>query len=141
MRIRFFAITCITWITMSYWPICLAEAGEKRESSTQNYIDEPQEFVVCTGWHALCTESTDCKMNGDMADCDCFRVNETHIVETDAIQDPAVKRQTLDKCTNKHPCDIDQAPVCKAIKYGQYKVNKVKYDWVSTYSYRGGAVF
>lgn len=76
-------------------------------------------------------------MNGDKADCDCFRVNETHIVETTAIQDTAVKRLTQAECTSKHPCDIDQAPVCKAIKYGEYKVNKVKYDWVSTYSYRG----
>ena len=97
----------------------------------------PQEFVVCTGWHALCTASTDCKMNGDKANCDCLRVNETHIVATTEIQDTAVKRLTLAKCTNKHPCDVDQAPVCKAIKYGQYKVDNVKYDWVSTYSYRG----
>jgi hypothetical protein len=76
----------------------------------------PQDFVVCTGWHALCSASTDCKMNGDKADCDCFRVNETHIVETSAIQDAAAKRRTQIECTNAHPCDVDQAPVCKAIK-------------------------
>jgi len=109
-----------------------AQIGE--DSSTHNL---PQEFVVCTGWHALCTASTDCQMNGDMADCDCLRVNETHIVETSAIRDTAVKRLTLAKCTQEHRCDVDQAPVCKAIKYGQYEVDNVKYDWVSTYSYRG----
>ena len=51
-------------------------------ASQQAFIEVPQEFVVCTGWHALCTASPDCKMNGDKADCDCLRVNETHIVET-----------------------------------------------------------
>jgi hypothetical protein len=99
--------------------------------------DVPQEFVMCTGWHALCTVSTNCTMRGDKADCDCMRVNETHIVETSEIQDTMVKNLTQAKCTNKHPCDVDQAPVCSAIKYGQYKVDNVEYDWVSTYSYRG----
>jgi len=104
---------------------------------THNFTDEPQEFVVCTGWHALCTASPDCKMHGDKADCDCMRVNETHIVATSEIQDTMVKNLTQAKCTTKHPCDVDQAPVCNAIKYGQYKVDNVTYDWVSTYSYRG----
>lgn len=106
-----------------------------KSSRTHNL---PQPFVVCTGWHALCSASYDCQMNGDKtADCDCLRVNEQHIVETDAIQDIAVKRLTLIKCTEEHPCGVDQAPVCQAIKYGQYEVNNVKYDWVSTFSYRG----
>jgi hypothetical protein len=76
-------------------------------------------------------------MNGDKADCDCLRVNETHIVATTEIQDTAVKRLTEVKCTNAHPCAVDQAPVCKSIKDGQYEVDHVKYEWVSTYSYRG----
>jgi len=118
-------------------PQRVAEVGEKTNRSTHNFPDAPQEFVVCTGWHALCSASPDCKMNGDKAYCDCMRVNETHIVETAAIQDTAVKRQTEVKCTDVHPCDVDQAPVCKAIRYGQYEVDNVKYDWVSTYSYRG----
>ena len=124
---------------MICWPISLTEAGEKGDGSRRTFSDEPQEFVVCTGWHALCSASFDCTMNEyqDTAECDCMRVNETHIVETDAIQDTAVKCRTQVVCTKKHPCDIDQAPVCKAIKHGQYKVNKVKYKWVSTYSYRG----
>ena len=103
-------------------------------SSTRN---SPQDLVVCTGWHALCTASTDCKLYGTKADCDCMRVNETHIVETSSIQDVAVRRLTQARCTNRHPCKVDQAPVCKAIKYGLYEVDNVKYDWVSTYSYRG----
>jgi hypothetical protein len=116
-------------VVLIYGSICWAEEPLPAEL--------PQEFVVCTGWHALCTASPDCRMNGDTADCDCLRVNETHIVETSAIQDTAVKSLTLAECTNEHPCDVDQAPVCKAIKYGQYKVDDVKYQWVSTYSYRG----
>ncbi len=113
------------------------EVAGKTNSSAHNFPNEPQDFVVCTGWHALCSASFDCQISGDKAYCDCMRVNETHIVETDAIQDTAVKRMTEVKCTNVHPCDVDQAPVCKAIKYGQYEVENVKYDWVSTYSYRG----
>jgi hypothetical protein len=112
---------------MGYWPICLAEVSEKTEIGAQNSIDVPQGFVVCTGWHALCTV-TDCRLNGDKANCDCFRVNETHIVETTAIQDNWIKRLTQTKCTNGHPCNIDEAPACKAIKYGDYKVDNVKYE-------------
>lgn len=99
--------------------------------------DTPQDFVVCTGWHALCSASFDCRMNGSSATCDCLRVDEPHIVETGAIQDPAARRQTLDACTNEHPCAVDRAPVCDAISHGTYAVDHVSYAWVSTYSYRG----
>lgn len=133
MTFQFLAITCVTWIAINYGPTCLAQTGK----NTHKPIDEPQGLVVCTGWHALCSASTDCQMDGDKATCDCLRVNEPHIVLTTEIQDAAVKRLTQEKCTNKHPCDVDQAPICKAIKAGQYKVGNVKYDWVSTYSYRG----
>lgn len=136
MRFQFLAIICITLIAMSCGMICLAEVG-KTDNKTLNITDAPQEFVVCSGWHALCTASHDCKMNGDKADCDCYRVNETHIVATSEIQDTVVKNLTEAKCTSKHPCNVDQAPVCNAIKDGQYKVDNVTYDWVSTYSYRG----
>jgi hypothetical protein len=137
MRSQSVAIAFLTWAALSYWPICLAQVGGIMSSSNHNFPNAPQDFVVCTGWHALCTSSPDCKMNGDKADCDCMRVNETHIVATAEIQDTAVKRLTEVKCTNVHPCNVDQAPVCKAIKYGQYEVDDIKYDWVSTYSYRG----
>lgn len=133
MRIQFLTVKCMTLIALSYAPVCLAEVGKK----THNLPNTPQEIVVCTGWHALCTASPDCTVNGDKADCDCMRANEAHIMVTSEIQDSAVKRLTQIKCTNVHPCDVDQAPVCKAIKYGQYEVDNVKYDWVSTYSYRG----
>jgi len=122
---------------MSCGPICLAEVGEKTDNGTNSSIDVPQGFVVCNGWHALCSASPDCKMHGDKADCDCMRVNETHIVETSEIQDTVAKNLTQTKCTSKHPCDADQAPVCNAIKYGQYRVGNATYNWVSTYSYRG----
>ncbi len=114
-----------------------AQAGESAARSTQDFPNAPQDFVVCTGWHALCTASPDCQRNGDKANCDCMRVNETHVVATAEIQDTAVKRLTEVKCTKAHLCNVDQAPVCKAIKSGQYEVDDVKYDWVSTYSYRG----
>jgi hypothetical protein len=137
MKLRLLAIAGITWMAMSYGALCLAQVGEKTENRTRKIRDVPQDFVVCTGWHALCSASTDCQRIGNIANCDCLRVNETHIVATSEIQDPVAKRLTLAKCTNKRPCDVDQAPVCKAIKYGKYKVDGVKYDWVSTYSYRG----
>lgn len=113
-----------------------AASGKFINSNKETRMSEPQDFVVCTGWHALCTV-TDCKMNGQNADCDCLRVNEPHIVETAAIQDIEVKRKTRAACTKQSPCSLDKAPICQAIKSGQYKVDNVKYSWVSTYSYRG----
>jgi hypothetical protein len=115
-------------------PQAVAQVDEMKDSDTHNL---PHDFVVCTGWHALCSASTDCKMNGDKADCDCFRVNETHIIETSEIQDAEVKRLTQANCTDGHRCDVDQAPVCRDIKYGHYKVDTVTYAWISTFSYRG----
>jgi hypothetical protein len=96
-----------------------------------------QDFVVCTGWHALCSASNDCEMKGDQASCDCMRVDEAHIVATDEIQDTLVRRITQNRCTTKHPCDVDEAPICKTIKHQRYQVNNARYDWVSTYSYTG----
>ena len=132
----------ITLLTIANLSFVNAEAQKAPQPAVQvgednRFNNLPQDFVVCTGWHALCSASTDCKLNGDKADCDCFRVNETHIVEASEIQDTAVKRLTQTKCTNEHRCDVDQAPVCKSIKDGQYKVDSVKYAWVSTFSYRG----
>ncbi len=133
MRFRLFAAACIGWAATGASPAL----SEEVPISARNLAGRSQESVVCTGWHALCSASPDCRRNGDRAKCDCLRVNETHIVETDAIQDPDVKRLTQAKCTDKHPCELDQAPVCQAIKHRQYKVDNVRYDWVSTYSYRG----
>lgn len=118
-------------------PQPVAQIDAKTANSSHHSKNLPQGLVVCSGWHALCSASTDCTVDGDKANCDCLRVNETHIVLTAEIQDAAVRHLTEAKCTNQHPCDVDQAPVCKAIKYGTYTVDNVKYDWVSTYSYRG----
>lgn len=131
------AIICLTVIALGYGSICPAEGGKKPGKRGHPHPDSPQAFVVCTGWHALCTESLDCRLNGDMADCNCMRVNEAHIVATAEIQDPAVKHRTEVKCTDAHPCGTDQAPVCAAIRDGTYLEGVVRYDWVSTYSYRG----
>lgn len=136
MKIRSF-IPYLIWTVMSYSAVCLAQVGDKANHSEHDAVDAPQDMVVCTGWHALCTASPDCRMNGDKADCDCMRVNETHIVLTSEIQDPPVKLQTLAECTTKHPCAVDQAPICKVIEQGRYKVDNTKYRWVSTFSYRG----
>jgi hypothetical protein len=99
--------------------------------------DAPQPVVVCRGWHALCDFATNCEVVGDQANCACWKVKEPYIVETSKIQDQAVKEVTQAICTASHPCDIDEAPVCKAIRFGQFKVDDVKYRWVSTFSYRG----
>lgn len=134
MWLRILAICLLSSMAMCFWAMDLAGAGEKPENSPAG---APQAFVACTGWHALCSASTDCKMRGDKAYCDCWRVNETHIVETTEIQDTSVKRLTQARCTEKHPCDIGEAPVCKTISNGRYKVGNVNYEWVSTFSYRG----
>lgn len=118
-------------------PQAVAQVLQQADGNPHSSMNAPQPLVVCTGWHALCTASPDCKINGDLATCDCLRVNETHIVETSEIQDVAIKRLTQIRCTNAHPCVVDQAPVCAAIKSGQYQVDNTNYKWVSTYSYRG----
>jgi hypothetical protein len=118
-------------------PQAAAQAHGTREDASRGKDGTPQDFVVCTGWHALCTESLDCQVSGDKANCPCARVNENHIVATAEIQDTEAKRRTLDRCTTGHPCQVDEAPVCKAIQSGRYEVDHARYDWVSTYSYRG----
>jgi hypothetical protein len=72
--------------------LAIASGANAQRSSNKPV---PQDWVECTGWHALCSASNDCKVNGDRADCGCLRVNENHIVETSAIQDAAVKRLTI----------------------------------------------
>ena len=139
MRFKFLAIMCLIWIAMSYGSICLADVGEETDNGTN--IDVPQDFVVCTGWHALCTASPDCIMNGDKADCDCMRVNETNIVATSEIQDTEIKNLTQAKCTNEHPCDVDQAPIA-----APSRMDHMKQMELSTIGYRPiliavGAVF
>lgn len=113
------------------------QASQSAEKTNSRGRNSPQDFVVCTGWHALCSSSPDCRMNGGTADCDCLRVNETHIVQTSSIRDPLAKHLTDAKCTKAHPCNVDEAPVCQIIKSGQYTVSDTSYRWVSTYSYRG----
>jgi hypothetical protein len=135
MRLSFSAITCMFWVATGSWTIGSGRAATNE--NTPSSSDAPQDFVVCTGWHALCTASPDCRVNGARADCDCMRVNETHIVWTGEIQDLVAKRLTIAECTTQHPCGADQAPICKVIADGKYEVDRVRYRWVSTYSYRG----
>lgn len=123
MRALALAIACVAWAWLAAAPAARA--------------DEAQPFVQCTGWHALCTASHDCTIHGGTADCDCLRVNETHIVYTSEIQDPAARAATLAKCTKDHPCVLDEAPICRTIREGAYTVDGIRYPWVSTYSYRG----
>lgn len=131
-------------IALDFFVLCLigfflntASWGQDFKISVPVKPDVPQLSVECSGWHALCNATTDCRLNGNQADCDCWRVKEIHIVVPSAIQDRNLKKLTQKKCTILHPCTIDEAPVCKAIQSGQYKVDGVKYDWVSTFSYRG----
>ena len=141
MKARFLTITCMTWAVMGVALASPAGAGEKADMGARHSAVVPQLAVACTGWHALCSASTDCQVNSEGVDCDCWRVNETHIVETSEIQDIKVKRLTEARCTNKHPCDVDEAPVCAAIQDGRYEVEGIKYPWVSTFSYRGWCGF
>lgn len=139
MKTRVLAITCFTWALMGLGLASVAGAGEKANLDASHSAVAPQLGVACTGWHALCSGSTDCQLRsgGDGVDCDCWRVNETHIVMTSEIQDIRIKRMTEARCTNRHPCDMDEAPVCAAIKDGRYEVEGFNYPWVSTFSYRG----
>jgi hypothetical protein len=137
MKMRSLAVMVTAWLAIGIGSLCYAHPGAKNGRDSGKTDDTPEEAVACTGWHALCSASPDCRMNGDKADCDCLRVNEPHIVQTSEIQDPVVKRQTLAKCTKEHPCTVDEAPVCQAIRDGKYTVDHIRYNWVSTFSYRG----
>jgi hypothetical protein len=71
-----------------------------------------------------------------VANCDCWKVTEQHLVMTSNIKDETfgfpIKAITQAYCKRSHPCGVDQAPVCKVI---QAMVPNDK--WVSTFSYRG----
>ena len=110
----------------------------------QTVADPPQETVECSGWHAVCALATDCKLAAlatgpapPTATCDCWKVTEQHMVMTSNIKNETfgnvqMKELTQAVCTNNHPCGLDEAPVCSAIKA------MVPNDhWVSTFSYRG----
>jgi len=107
-------------------------------ASAQATDDKPQETVECTGWHAVCALATGCQVVGqDTADCACWKVNERHVVVTIGIKDDTfggkqIMERTRSKCTTLHPCGLDEAPVCHAIK----KLLPSR-QWVSTFSYRG----
>lgn len=135
MRFLSYAGTFVTFVIF-FLPVAdIAPQAAAPNGGTAG--SEPELFVVCTGWHALCSATTDCKVSGDNADCDCLRVNEIHMVETTEIQDAAIRRLTLATCTAEHHCAVDEAPVCAAIRSEEYQVDGVLYKWVSTYSYRG----
>ncbi|MFN7900952.1 MAG: hypothetical protein ACK5N0_15085 [Synechococcaceae cyanobacterium] len=98
----------------------------------------PQAVVQCKGAHALCNASIDCQRQGkDKALCPCWNVNETHLVLTSKIQDALVRQETQRRCTQGSPCGLEEAPVCRVIREGHYRVDKVTYPGVSTFSYRG----
>jgi hypothetical protein len=138
MNLRSLVLVGTALISIAVAPAVLAESQGKAGIRSPNAAVEPQPAVACTGWHALCSFTQDCKTDdGVTADCDCWRVNETHIVLTSEIQDMAVKRSTQTRCTTRNECDVDEAPVCSALKSGQYKVDQVPHAWVSTFSYRG----
>jgi len=147
MRLRMIALASVSMLVLSFVLIDWAQGGNPEsvagvvaanaDGSVLAAAVLPQAAVVCTGKHALCDFSRDCKVSGNTANCACWSVDEQHIVFPSKIQDLEVKRMTQAVCTDAHPCAVDQAPVCVAIKTGKYTVNNVKYPWVSTYSYRG----
>jgi hypothetical protein len=100
--------------------------------------ETPQAVVECLGAHALCNASIDCQRQGtSKALCPCWNVNERHLVQTEKIQDELVRLETQRRCSKGSPCGVDEAPVCRVIREGRYRVDKVTYPGVSTFSYRG----
>lgn len=114
----------------------LASTGLARAQSAAPAI--PQAVVECRGAHALCNASIDCQRQGlSKALCPCWNVNEPHLVQTEKIQDELVRLETRNRCTQGSPCGIDEAPVCRVIREGRYRVDRITYPGVSTFSYRG----
>ncbi len=135
MKIASIAFYSIAAVALAYG----STAGSKPPSEHKNNKPRPQEAVECSGWHALCSLATDCvyEQGSRFADCACWQVNEQHVVATSNIKNAAfggapIKEETQRRCTTAHPCALDEAPVCQAIK------ELLEDDqWISTYSYRG----
>lgn len=130
-------LACLALVLATPGTHCLADVLPAKADPAVKPKATPQMLVECTGWHALCSGSVDCQVNATGAECACWRVNEPHIIMSAEIQDPVMKLLTETRCTDKHPCAIDEAPVCGAIRSGRYEVDHVNYQWVSTFSYRG----
>jgi hypothetical protein len=131
MKMRSIAFVSIAAVLLTYGSFAWDKPPKKHKPT-------PQFSVECTGWHALCSLATDCKMTSpQQADCACWQVQEQHIIVTTNIKDETfggapIKEETQRRCTTVHPCAVDEAPVCQAIK--DLLEDK---QWVSTYSYRG----
>jgi hypothetical protein len=96
-----------------------------------------QEAVECTGWHALCSLATDCKVKNGTAYCNCWKVDEPYIVVTADIQDEDVKDKTRTQCTLNSPALWMRRLFVLQSKNGTFTVDNKRYKWVSTFSYRG----
>ena len=119
MKIRSIAFCSIAAITLGY----SSTTWSKPPSEHANNKPRPQIAVECTGWHALCSLATDCAYDPEtgVADCACWQVNGQHVVATSNIKNAAfggapIKEETQRRCTTAHPCELDEAPVCQAIK-------------------------
>lgn len=133
MKRAFIAFVSIAAVVLTCGSMALAKKPNENRP-------RPQESVECSGWHALCSLATDCVYDPEppgQADCACWQVDEQHVVATSNIKNAAfggapIKEMTQRRCTTAHPCDLDEAPVCQAIK-DLLEDNQ----WISTYSYRG----
>lgn len=129
MRLRITGLVSMAVVALTYGSMAWAQTPSV----------QPQLTVECTGWHALCSLATDCKVDRkgqNQADCACWKINENHMVVTAFIKNDTfgydVKGLTQSTCTTETPCAVDEAPVCQAIKD-----LLAEEQWVSTYSYRG----
>ena len=93
MRRSTIAVVLMALMAMPYGATALA-ANEIEQGNSSQADNTPQPVVVCSGWHALSDFATNCEVVGDQANCACWKVKETYMVESSKIQDKAVKKVT-----------------------------------------------
>lgn len=99
----------------------------------------PQDRVLCSGPHVLCSLAP-CEIKDDAtAICRCVEVNDTYAVSLSEIRNDDVSAATKARCTASSPCSLDSAPVCEAIKRGNIEFGSVRVEpgMVSTFSWGG----
>ena len=98
----------------------------------------PQARVQCTGPHTLCTHAPCEMVTPTSAVCHCVAVNDTYEVSLDEILNGTLQAETKARCTEASPCELNAAPVCRAVREGGvFGGRAAGPGMVSTFSWAG----
>ena len=70
--------------------------------------------------------------------CHCIAVNDTYEVSLDEILNATLQAETKARCTVASPCELNAAPVCRAVREGGvFGGRAAAPGMVSTFSWAG----